>query len=55
MENANELNSTTKSYAEMAVDQQREREAEEWSEALIGDDYVDVRMGRFAQGRNNRL
>lgn len=28
------------SYAEMAADQPREREAEEWSEALISDAYV---------------
>lgn len=41
MDNVNELSSFTHSYAEMAADQPREREAEEWSEALIGDAWAD--------------
>jgi hypothetical protein len=41
MDNANELSSFTHSYEEMAADQPREREAEEWSEGLIGDVCAD--------------
>jgi len=32
-----EIGSLIGAYAEMAADQQREREAEEWSDALISD------------------
>jgi hypothetical protein len=43
MDNANEPSSTTESYSEMAADQQREREAEEWVEALLSDAYMPAR------------
>jgi hypothetical protein len=56
MDNANETSSLRESYAEMAADQPREREAEEWSEALIGDVYADVPNAEpLSQGRNTRL
>jgi predicted CopG family antitoxin len=32
-----------KAYAEMAEDEKREQEAEEWSENLIGDTYNETR------------
>ncbi len=32
-----------KAYAEMAKDEKREQEAEEWSENLIGDTYNETR------------
>jgi len=35
--NEAELESLTKGYAEMADDSERERAAEAWSEALMGD------------------
>jgi hypothetical protein len=40
MDNANEPGSATESYTDMAADQQREREAAEWSEALISDGFT---------------
>jgi hypothetical protein len=48
MDNHDELSSNVESYAEMAADQQREREAEEWSEALIGDAYMQAPNGNAA-------
>jgi hypothetical protein len=48
MDDANELSSTMESYKAMAADQQREREAEEWSEALISDAYKQAPNGNAA-------
>ena len=42
MDNPHEPSSLMESYAEMAADQEREREAGEWSEALISDAYAPI-------------
>ncbi len=41
MDNASEPRWFTRSYAEMAADQPRERDAGEWWKELIGDAWAD--------------